>query len=297
MQTAKTAKKITKKALWNTVEFDGFSQMLSACNSLATFQLVDTFAKKPGTKTVMNPTRFIGVWNDGLEKTVAIVTEDYNLVQSKDLFLEATNIVRSTEKLAKGTVRGYTRESPTKAILTFWLSTHYLTFEDQITIELGLRFINSVDKSRSLEGSFFGLQKTCSNGMVLKKTVGKTIRQIHSGKFDPKSIVREMIANLTAVDNLLRNVIEQAISDMILKDDVTRILINLGVAKKYHDDILTHVNETKISRWNLYAELTDFVTNRYTEIGTGTLSGKLRLENRIEDLLCTSSEELIQRTG
>lgn len=279
--------------MWNVVEFKGINEMQQACDSVATFQLVPTFVRTPGQGSKLSRTRFRGVWNNALGEVVSMVTERFYLVQSRSVFQEVANIIGNNSELSENVV-GYIRESPVKAILTFWFSHESLTLRNGETIQLGFRFINSVDKSGSFVGSFFGFQGICTNGMIFKKTVHKMVRHRHTKRFDVHRAIMKMFENLPVIESDLNKAFDRAISDIVFKEDVVRILEYLRIAKKYHDKIYEKVKENRISRWDLYVELTNIVTNRFTR-GRGTRSGQLRLENKIEDLLCTDSKALIQR--
>lgn len=157
-------------------------------------------------------------------------------------------------------------------------------------IQMGIRFVNSYDKSSGFRGYGFGWRLACSNGMFLRSILPEMRFSIrHTGEVVSKvgDKIYGAIERLIHHRGALIAVIEDAQQDRVEfanENELSTALAGyVGSERRANDVLSSHAArnlELETSRWNLYNVLTDYAT--HTELSVSMYD---RIQNGAESIL------------
>lgn len=165
-------------------------------------------------------------------------------------------------------------------------------------IEMGIRFVNSYNKSSGFRGYGFGWRLACSNGMFLRSVLPEMKFSIrHTGQVVDRvgdkiqSAIRRLVENRGA----LIAVIDEAQNDVLQfknEDELVTMLGGYVGSDSRADRILDTPAASGIgleaSRWELYNLLTDYAT--HTEMSVSMYD---RIQSGAEMLLTRSPSAIV----
>jgi hypothetical protein len=129
---------------------------------------------------------------------------------------------------------------------------------------IGVRLINSYDKTTGLVVVPMVKRLVCSNGMVLK-TFGEGIVMKHNASI-AKAIagkIEQCISKIINSHQNLQKMVNECIGDSIEWQMVEKIMQRLIGRKKHMDEIKSRMNPANgmITRWDLYCAITNWATH------------------------------------
>lgn len=138
-------------------------------------------------------------------------------------------------------------------------------------IQMGMRFVNSYDKSSGFRGYGFGWRLACSNGMFLTHVLPEIRFSIrHTGEVVAKvgDKIHDAIRRLVLNRGALIAVVQEAQADVLnfaTEKELVATLEGYVGSERRAENILNSragmQTELDITRWNLYNLLTDYATH------------------------------------
>lgn len=200
-----------------------------------------------------------------MNKIVSIVTKQYQLVQHKDAFTYATDIMEMAFK--DEPIKTQIIETPKRAFMTIVLEDKTIKPADGHSIKVGFRFANGYDKSTPFSGGLFMWREVCSNGMV-RLLSADTITVKHFGEKDviaKLSIEFEQLLKTSMPEALkmINNAIKQKAEKYV------ETLLELGYSFRLIEEIEAKLIEWEpngeYSKWQVYDAMTRFWSQRFEE--------------------------------
>lgn len=225
----------------------------------------------------------VAVWNVTKNKLETIATGKYTLVQHSEAFRELPDAIPED---AHGFV---TDEGGRVAIDVLLNDDRYKILPpDGHEVKIGIRAVNSINRTAAFTITCFGYRAICRNGMVLGKQVFSRSYQLHRGGVTTE-VYRTVFQEILGVIPKLNLVISDAYSDTITKSEATLALMKLGFKRR---TALKIEVPSVTNRWELYCALTQYITYKIvpdrTEIVCSTYHSKA------EKLLMTPIQRLIR---
>jgi hypothetical protein len=138
-------------------------------------------------------------------------------------------------------------------------------------IQMGIRFVNSYDKSSGFRGYGFGWRLACSNGMFLRSVLPEMMFSVrHTGQVVLRvgDKIAEAIRRLVEQRGALIAVIEEAQAEKVsFQNDAELVATLAGFvgserrAEAVLDNRAAHGVGLEATRWKLYNMLTDYATH------------------------------------
>lgn len=157
-------------------------------------------------------------------------------------------------------------------------------------IQMGIRFVNSYDKSSGFRGYGFGWRLACSNGMFLRSVLPEMQFSIrHTGQVVSKvsdkiyGAVRRLVMNRGALIAVIVDAQKEKVSFNTEKEMVLALSGYVGSERRAEvilDNRAAHDVGLETTRWNLYNLLTDYAT--HTELSVSMYD---RIQNGAERIL------------
>jgi len=157
-------------------------------------------------------------------------------------------------------------------------------------IQMGIRFVNSYDKSSGFRGYGFGWRLVCSNGMFLRSVLPEMQFSIrHTGQVVSKvsdkiyGAVRRLVMNRGALIAVIVDAQKEKVSFNTEKEMVLALSGYVGSERRAEvilDNRAAHDVGLETTRWNLYNLLTDYAT--HTELSVSMYD---RIQNGAERIL------------
>lgn len=239
--------------------------------------------------------KFKGIYNVTKERLANVVSKNYQIIQHDDV---VTSVVESLDRLnmkAKGRI-SFIKD--TIDIRLVFKDRADLVIKDDTDegIMLGMRILNSYDKSSSFRMEMFGIRMFCNNGMVLGKAMNdvKSIT-VHLGEEKTKDIISKkvevFVSEMINSSERLQHYVSQCMEDSIEWEKATE-LINLIInTEKHRKGFFEELGELNrpVSRWEIYNALTSYATHNeqltpYVENNIQTIAQRV-LTNSCEKLM------------
>jgi len=203
-----------------------------------------------------------GVYNMATGKMAAVVSEGYQEIQHNDV---CSAVVQTLGRLNLD-VQGRVNDYHDKVVMDLVFQKDGLAITDDAQgIMLGLRVINSYNKSSSFRLEMFGFRKICQNGMTFgAKSFGVVETTIHYGSKEKNleaisRITETFISKVINSSEIMQKYVNEMIGDSLEYDMAKRILAQM-VGKKHYEGILSNLATCK-TRWELYNALTAYATH------------------------------------
>ena len=244
-------------------------------------------------------------------KMIQAVNPKYQIVQHNDV---AQGVVESLGR--KGIeVAGLARVDDKRARFDVYFTNGGTPVTDDADgIKLGIRVVNSYDKSTSFRLELFGYRTICQNGMVLGRALNG-IREItmHMGNEKPLDVVKRITEGfiIQAINSsaLLQQYVDSAMADSIDSEDSIAVLKLLLKRKKHRAVICEklgiemieeydkelkqkkfyYVPGKPFTRWDLYNALTEYATHDNLARGVED-----QMQNIAQKVLSQKVEQLIE---
>lgn len=233
-----------------------------------------------------------GIWNTTQNRIANVVSNQYQIIQHKDVLKNVSDCLEELNIDVEGTVRPF-RES-IYADLTFKGDKEVLIEDDEKGIRLGMRIVNSYDKTSSFRLEMYGYRLICENGMVLGKVLND-VRSVtfHIGQKKTQEVIRNtvktFVAEMIESSKVLQTYVREAMTDKIEKALVLNLLEKLFIHKKHCDAIGVELKGKLIDRWVLYNAVTSYVTH-----GELSFWRELAFQRVAQKILSSNWEELLQ---
>jgi len=205
--------------------------------------------------------RHLGVVNMTTGKLASINSEGYQIIQHGDV---AQAIVETLGRLnlnVKGRINNYGN----KFCADLAFQKEGLEIQDDAQgIKLGIRVMNSYDKSSSFRLEMYGFRMICQNGMSFGKRFGVIESTIHYGSREKNlaaisKITEGFIARVIESSAIMQSYVNDMIGDSLEYNMAIRI-IRAMFKKKHSKQIISRLENCK-SRWEMYNAVTNYITH------------------------------------
>ena len=204
-----------------------------------------------------------GVFNMNTNKVASVVSKDYKIIQHNDVFNTLTATLNNLNIDVFGLVDN--RNNKVKMDLVF-ANQGTPVVDDATGVKLGIRAINSYDRTSAFRLEMFGYRTVCKNGMAFGKVMGVREITIHMGQEKSlekiEAITTMFIKNVMNSSTTLQAYINRAIGDSIEWEMLDKILPKLFAIEKHRKQIINRLKMFEpTTRWELYNAVTHYVTH------------------------------------
>jgi len=237
--------------------------------------------------------RFDVIWNTSTGKEICPITKKYQILQHRDAVYAILEAVTAAGITGSGTLRNF------GDVISSELYFDNLTMDDPSsdqTIQLGMRFTNSFNKSTGFHGDAFAFRQACKNGMLVNRILEKSIpiSFMHTGNILSRvsDAVKSFITNLVTIEETMVSLISKSQDEVIVFYNTEKQIEFLepyaGSAKQARLIISTGSLDLMPTKWAIYNAMTSYAShdesisyNRYD-----------LLHNKAQDLLLTPVSNL-----
>ena len=253
--------------------------------------------------------KYKGIMNLNKNELVQVASDTYSIIQHNEVTSSVFDVLKDYNLDVSGRVDDFGNKI--RADLVF-NQDHMPVKDDASGVKIGIRVVNSYDKSTAFRLEMFGFRMICQNGMSLGSAMND-IKEItyHSGKDralqDIRVVTKNFIRKVVESSSKLQEMINDSISDTVefgvamktlekflkQKNHREKIckLLGISVIEAYDKETkkrtFAYVPETEeskvLSRWNLYNAVTDYATHNELSYGVeGTIQNAAQeiLKNR-----------------
>jgi hypothetical protein len=204
-----------------------------------------------------------GIYNMGTGSMAQVASDKYQIIQHNHVMKAVAQILSELNIEVAGLVSD--TGNKVRADLTF-MNQGVPIKDDAKGIQLGIRVLNSYDKTSSFRLELFGYRFVCQNGMAFGKTLG--VRQVtfHTGEKKPygliKKITREFLKTAISSSTRLQQYVNNCIKDSIEWELMDKLIPQLIRSKKHQKAIRERLEEIKNpTRWDFYNAITNYLTH------------------------------------
>jgi len=202
------------------------------------------------------------IWNEDTHKLACIASKRYNLLQHRESFEEAVDVLKGLNLGVFGTLHNY---GDSVAIEMAFQDNRINIEGDELKV--GIRLVNSYNLSSCFGGEVFAYRSACSNGMFLGKVLGEAkMRRYHTGTADVRTLVSQFVKDVINGNDKLKTYVNFAMQDSYEWELAHQILEQVIDMKKYRKLLfeeleLRHGIGTELTRWDIYNALTSIATH------------------------------------
>ncbi|MBN1682830.1 DUF932 domain-containing protein [Candidatus Bathyarchaeota archaeon] len=219
------------------------------------------FGNKENPQDVTN---FKGIYNMGTGLLTTVATKQYQIIQHNDVAQALVEALAGLNLQVKGLVKNY-RD---KICFDLYFDDSKYDLEDgEKGIKLGIRVVNSYDKSNSFRLEMFAYRLICKNGMAIGSAVN-SVKQVvvHTGEKKPLSMIKStteiFIKNVINSSEKLQRLVNLSMEDSIEWNLAERIIEKLMPIQKHREEILARIEVgQQLTRWDLYNAITNYTTH------------------------------------
>lgn len=203
------------------------------------------------------------IYNASLDKNACIASRQYNVIQHREAALSLKQALMGLNIKHDIVIRQF--KHCMYVDVTFPDAPQIKLQQKGEEFAIGLRLINSYDKSTGLVICPRVTRMVCSNGMVLKM-LGEGVVMKHTNKSLAEGIagrIEKTLNDIIQSQPNLQAMVNNCIADSIEWRMVEKIMERL-IGRKKHIDMILHrvtVSDGKITRWALYNALTSYATH------------------------------------
>ena len=214
---------------------------------------------KPGFHEVPHNKGVINLRSGSL---ASVVGEQYSVLQHGDALGVTINVIQGLGMKAKYKVENDGNVARMEVLFP------EITIKDDSKqgILLGVRMMNSYDKSTSFRGEFFGYRQVCSNGMYSAKILGEvniSARHVGENFTGLERVVLQFVQHVLNSPQVVEDRIKEAIASILefsdkqeIYDTVFTVYPNMGAAEKIAAEI-----PLKANRWQVYNAFTRYLSH------------------------------------
>lgn len=242
--------------------FDNLPELGRVSMSLDRAEEREVWTRKDGFEAVKSD-KHKAVWNVDSSKLSCIASSNYAIVQHREIIEEFTGILQELGIDGSGILKN----DGDRFVLDFVFSGVEPIKDDAKGIKLGIRVVNSYNKSTGLNGELYGYRLVCKNGMALGRAINDVkLSQIHIGTIQVKNLIKNFIRKAIDSSERLRRLVDNAIQDTLTWEYVQQVVTEAFKIEKYREMIQQDIDTLKaegktINRWDLYNIVTDIATH------------------------------------
>lgn len=206
-----------------------------------------------------------GIYNMQAERLATVASKGYRIIQHNDVLQSVIETLGGLNIDVMGVLKN--RGNRFIADLVF-KDEGGLIQDDASGVKLGIRVMNSYDKTCSFRLEMFGYRVVCRNGMVLGQGVGVSNSVYHIGKDkqldEIKQVTEKFIHDVIKSSETLQRHINEAMADSVEWEACCRIVDMIGKNKKHRQELINRLEELrggKVTRWQIYNAVTHYVTH------------------------------------
>lgn len=210
---------------------------------------------------------FRAVCNNSTRKTIAMVSDGYNLVQHEDMSnsvcdaLQNLNIDAEVSKVGNAGNRIYVD-------ITFPKSKLYVNVGEEFVA--GIRLVNSYNKQTGIMVLPHIMRLACKNGMTISVGWVKEFNVHHTEKLAQNfaGVIEQMLKDMISGNEKLKAMVNDCIGDSIEWALMDKIIAKLVDGRSKHIENITNLLKQKYAingkiptRWDCYNSFSDYATN------------------------------------
>ena len=229
------------------------------------------------------------IWNRDENRVSNITSKGYTLVQHEEVLGSFIDTVGKFNMSCFGNLRNCND----KVIVE--LAFKSLVVQD--AVNLGVKFVNSFDRTHSISGEFFGYRTACANGMLLGKVLqGVTMVRQHIGKIDVRDMMEQFIRKVINSSEQLNELVSRSMVTSLEWQTTLDLIDALNLNKKHRESIKSALLFKKedmtrqLTKWDVYNVITAYATHGRS-IGD-YIEGKL--QNEAQRVLLNPIEKLVE---
>lgn len=256
-----------------------------------------------------------GIYNTNSKALAQIVSKHYQIIQHPDVLRAIGEVLDEAGVKVNGMVKDFGNQIQGNLVFD---NQGEPVQDPESGIRLGIRFLNSYNKSTSFRLELYGFRMICQNGMALGQAL-HNVREVtfHMGQEKTvdtlKEIVRRFITNAMDSTETLQGYIDQCINDRADWNSIGKLLEKLFQHKKHRDKIgeilgisfievvdkktkkktynyvLEKEGKKNITRWELYNAITNYAS--HNDLG---LSVENRIQETAQKILRKNYERLLE---
>lgn len=203
------------------------------------------------------------VWNIDNNSLSCIAGKDYAIVQHDDVVKQFVEVLQTLG--LNGT--GHARNMRDRVEVKFLFDGLDLINDGAQGIKLGVRIVNSYNKTHCLHGELYAWRVVCSNGMMLGEAInGIVLKRAHIGEIDVRKEIRNFLKAAIDSSERLKKLVSIAMEDTLEWDYCKKILGVICYQQKYKDWLEERMKQryesgAPITRWDIYNMITDLATH------------------------------------
>lgn len=235
---------------------------------------------------------FQGVWNIDKDKLSCIASKHYKIIQHRDLVTQVADALQRLNFNTKAKIR----DSGNRIIVDLTFVDSKLNVKKGEEFYTGLRIINSYDKTTGVMILPHLVRLACDNGMVYNVGYVKSVNIRHNQKISETfyQITKKIINNMVESNDKFKELVEKSLIDSVEWEILDKIMEKLFQTEKHREqiqEILYRKNLHKISRWDLYNAVTNYVThNEALSVGID-----IALQTKAQKILVKSFNDLTHK--
>lgn len=241
------------------------------------------------TSRKLRDKNFQGVWNIEKDKLSCIASKHYKIIQHKNL---VENVADALQRLNLRT-KAKIRNSGNRIIVDLNFVDSKINVKKGEEFFTGLRIVNSYDKTTGVMILPQLVRLACSNGMVYNVGYVKSMNIKHNQNISESfyQITKKIINDMVNSNDKFKELVEKSLIDSVEWEILDKIMENLFKTEKHREqiqEILYKKKLDKISRWNLYNAVTEYVTHN----GALSVGIDIALQSKAQKILVKSFTEL-----
>lgn len=208
--------------------------------------------------------RFKAVVNESTNKAETIVGKNYLLIQHRAIFEPVVTAFKNLGVPVKGKVIVDGGKCFANVIFDDDRFRVNVSADSKVndTINFGMRFFNSYDKTTSFGAEVYALRLICLNGMV-KPIALKSIRKIHAG--DKKMVIvsiKKLFTTLMEECPKFASTVSIARQNIISMQMLKELLTGWNMGEKHIKNILAKARKVdELNGYSVYNILTDVISH------------------------------------
>jgi len=245
------------------IGFENLTQLGTALMQLDRAEERDVFTAPKGVGVEPDEAKnYKAIWNSDSNKLSCIASKRYNLLQHRESFAEAVDVLKGLNLSVFGTLHNF---GDKVAIEMAFKHNNINVAGDELNI--GIRLVNSYNLSSCFGGEVFAYRTACSNGMFLGKVLGEVqMRRYHTGTADVRKLVAKFVKNVVNGNEALKVFVSDSMADSYEWELADKILGQVINVKKYRKLLMEELKEkhgegTELTRWDIYNALTSIATH------------------------------------
>jgi len=205
--------------------------------------------------------RFKALWNIDKNKLETIKSDDYVLIQHREVFEPYIDVLNRLGLNVEGQIYDYGGA----VYLTTQFKNLDLIPDDSSGIMNGLRLVNSFDGYAAIRGEMWGMRLVCSNGM---KVPGfeMAVRQLHLGNFKVENLMENFVSQAIDKSDSLKTLVSDSMQDTIEWKYAEKVYEKLVKTQRHREKIFDLFKsrfdpDRQVTRWDMYNIITEYATH------------------------------------